>query len=87
MRLDKISNSTLYLVALLFYALLFLLSKGVPYFWDTVLFSSRVPQFFFENGFNGFIVPDKINSGHPPFYSVLIVGFWKLVGQKLFSFS
>ncbi len=83
MQFDKISNRVLYLIAFAFYAILFFLSKGVPYFWDSVLFSSRVPQFFYENGLNNLILPDGIDSGHPPFYSLLHAGMWKLLGQKL----
>jgi len=83
MRFDKISDRTLYLIALVFYLILFFLSKGVPYFWDTVLFSSRVPQYFYENGIGNLIVSDKIDSGHPPFYGLLTAGLWKLFGQKL----
>lgn len=83
MRFDKISNTALYLIALAFYVLLFFLCKGVPYFWDTVLFSSRIPQYFFENGLGNLIVAGSIDSGHPPFYSLLTLAFWKLLGQKL----
>lgn len=54
-----------------------------PFFWDTVQLSSKQAHFFYLNSFSSFLLPDLIDSGHPPFMGVLLAGLWKIFGRAL----
>jgi len=61
-----------------------ILSWKQPFFWDTLLTSS-VTQFYFENGFGNLILPHSLDAGHPPFFYVYVVLFYKFLGLNLFA--
>lgn len=43
---------------------------------------SRQAHWFLDNGFSIWI-PDSIDPGHPPVFSIILSGLWKLVGRSL----
>ncbi|MBL0080448.1 MAG: hypothetical protein IPP53_15465 [Bacteroidetes bacterium] len=53
-----------------------------PFFWDTVL-TSKIAQYFYENGFGNLIVPIDLDAGHPPFFQIYLSILWKLFGKSL----
>lgn len=53
-----------------------------PFFWDTVL-TSKIAQYFYENGFGNLITPTDLDAGHPPFFQLYLSILWKLFGKSL----
>lgn len=69
--------SVLIPLSFLFYLAVNIISWNFPFFWDTLLTSSIV-SYFYDNGLNGFIIPEKLDAGHPPLFYLYILGWWKL---------
>lgn len=53
------------------------------FFWDTVQLGSQHAQFFYENGFSTFLLPDDMDSGHPPTFGVYLACAWYVFGKTL----
>ncbi len=53
------------------------------FFWDTIQLASKHAHFYFENNFSQFFLPEEINSGHPPFFGMLLAALWKIFGKHL----
>ncbi|MFK8006378.1 MAG: hypothetical protein AB8H03_08410 [Saprospiraceae bacterium] len=53
------------------------------FFWDTVQLGSIHGQFYFENNFSSFFLPENIDSGHPPTFGIYIALVWKIFGKSL----
>jgi hypothetical protein len=70
------------LIYLLAVAVIFAV-KDNPFFWDTTQFASRHAHFYFENGFSKLLLPDEMDSGHPPFFGMYIALCWKIFGKSL----
>jgi hypothetical protein len=70
---------TFYLSALI---LTFLVRNNF-FFWDTVQLGSIHGQFYFENNFNSFFLPENIDSGHPPTFGIYLAVVWKIFGKGL----
>ncbi len=69
----------------LFLISLVLLVRVEPYFWDTIQFGSLHPEWFIQTNFSSFILPDQIDSGHPPTFGLYIAIMWKLLGKSLIT--
>ena len=63
----------------------FLLSKNNGFFWDNVLFASKMGNHLFENSIFNWTIPDNFDPGHPPFLAFLLAIFWKIFGQNLWA--
>jgi len=70
---------TFYLSALI---LTFLVRNNF-FFWDTVQLGSIHGQFYFDNNFNSFFLPENIDSGHPPTFGIYLAVVWKIFGKNL----
>ena len=53
------------------------------FFWDTVQLGSIHGQYYFDNNFSSFFLPENIDSGHPPTFGIYIALVWKLFGKSL----
>jgi hypothetical protein len=53
------------------------------FFWDTVQLGSQHAYFFFENGFSNFLLPNEMDSGHPPIFGFYLALTWKIFGKSL----
>jgi len=54
------------------------------FFWDSVQFAGKHGSYFYESGLsNGFLLPDHIDSGHPPTFGFLLSLVWKIFGKSL----
>lgn len=62
-----------------------LLSCQHPFFWDTVQLSSRQAQWYYDQQFQQFLLPDEIDSGHPSGFGMYLASVWLLFGQNLLS--
>ncbi|MCB0506826.1 MAG: hypothetical protein R2739_10100 [Chitinophagales bacterium] len=59
-------------------------SWHLPFFWDSILTSTN-SQFFFEQGWNGLLLPTLFDAGHPPFFYVYITLFYFIFGKTLLA--
>lgn len=53
------------------------------FFWDTVQLGSKHAHFFYETHFSALLLPDNIDSGHPPFFGIYLAIMWKMFGKTL----
>lgn len=66
-----------------FFLLLFWWSKNNPFFWDTVLLSSKMAHFYYDHQFQQLLLPLEIDAGHPPFFGIYLAFWWMLLGKNL----
>jgi hypothetical protein len=74
--------SVLLPLSFLFYLALNIISWNFPFFWDSLL-TSTILQNFYDNGLNGLIVPQKLDAGHPPLFYLYLFSWWKLAMPSL----
>ncbi|MFM2268090.1 MAG: hypothetical protein RL757_1531 [Bacteroidota bacterium] len=53
------------------------------FFWDTVQLASRHAHHFYENGFGSLLLPDEMDSGHPPLFGFGLAFLWKIFYKNL----
>lgn len=68
----------------LFFTILVLTSSNNFFFWDTVQLASRHAQWYYDNNFRYFLLPDSIDSGHIPFFGLSLAIIWKIFHKSLF---
>ena len=61
----------------------FLLSLQHAFFWDTTHLASAQADWFYTHGTNSLLLPDHIDSGHPPLTGWLLAWVWKIMGKGL----
>lgn len=67
-----------------FCALAFLaLVRQDPFFWDTVQLASKHAHFFFQNKLHWGLLPENIDSGHPPLLGWYLAAVWTIFGKTL----
>ncbi|SNR32782.1 Dolichyl-phosphate-mannose-protein mannosyltransferase [Lutibacter agarilyticus] len=81
MKLNLQNYKTL-IIVILFFVVEYIFLKDLPFFWDAVSKSMRA-QWFYETNFSQLVLPVNLNSGHPPFWPVLIAVWWKSFGVTL----
>lgn len=59
-----------------------MVSWRFPFFWDTVL-NSKIAHWYLETGFSQLTVPEDLDAGHPPFFSLYIALVWQVFGRSL----
>ncbi len=57
--------------------------RGHFFFWDTVQLASQHADFFYQNNFSTFLLPDEMDSGHPPTFGFFLAIVWKTLGKTL----
>ncbi len=58
------------------------ISWRFPFFWDTVL-NSKIAHWYLETGFRQVTVPEELDAGHPPFFSMYLAVVWQVFGRSL----
>ncbi|MFW6351792.1 MAG: hypothetical protein ACOC2E_05360, partial [Bacteroidota bacterium] len=53
------------------------------FFWDNIVQLSVPANWYYENGFSSFFLPDEIATGHPTFTGMYLTVFWKIFGKSL----
>ncbi|PHN06512.1 hypothetical protein [Flavilitoribacter nigricans] len=53
------------------------------FFWDTVQFAGRHGQWFYHNNFASCLLPESLDSGHPPVFGWYLALVWQLFGKSL----
>lgn len=79
----QLKNNAALIIGLLIVLFLQLLTLHNSMFWDTVHFASIQPNYFFNNHFSDFVLPDEADSGHIPGFALYIAGIWSLFGRSL----
>ena len=59
--------------------------RGHFFFWDTVQLASQHADFFYQNNFSTFLLPDDMDSGHPPTFGFYHAIVWKILGKTLIN--
>ena len=57
--------------------------KENAFFWDTIQLGSIHAHFYLENNFSTLILPENIDSGHPPTFGIYLALVWKFFGKSL----
>lgn len=57
--------------------------RGHFFFWDTVQLASQHADFFYQNNFSTFLLPDEMDSGHPPTFGFYLAVVWKMMCKSL----
>lgn len=72
------------------YTLLTMLSVNNGYFWDNIQLISKSAHWFYQSGFDSFIIPlssegNEISASgyHPPLMGLITAGLWKIFGYQL----
>ncbi len=66
-------------------ALALFLVREHPFFWDTIQLGSKHAHWYYENGFRQILLPDEIDSGHPPAFGMYLALVWMLFGKSLLA--
>lgn len=59
------------------------LVKDHVFFWDTIQLGSKQAHWYFENNFAQLLLPEAIDSGHPPLFGLYLAAIWTLFGKSL----
>lgn len=54
-----------------------------PFFWDTVQLGAKHADFFYTTHFSQPLLPQEMDSGHPPLFGLYLAACWKLFGATL----
>ena len=79
----EVMKSQKSILALIPVTLCYLISIDKPFFWDTTHLASAQAQWFYNHGLNNILLPDSIDSGHPPFTGWLLAVMWNIFGKGL----
>lgn len=63
----------------------YLFSLNKPFFWDTIHLASAQAIWFDGHGTGSWLLPDEIDSGHPPLTGWLLACTWKVFGKGLWQ--
>ncbi|MCB0596454.1 MAG: hypothetical protein H6557_00345 [Lewinellaceae bacterium] len=84
MKPPYLSARNITLGALLLLAILAtFLVRHNAFFWDTIQLGSKHAHWYYENDFRYLLLPDEIDSGHPPAFGLYLAVMWKLLGKSL----
>ncbi|MDR2835575.1 MAG: hypothetical protein LBV69_05170 [Bacteroidales bacterium] len=53
------------------------------FFHDTIQLSSKHATWYYDNNFSHFLLPNEIDSGHPPLNGIMLATLWKIFGRSL----
>ncbi len=53
------------------------------FFWDTVQLASKHAHWYYEQNFQHLLLPESIDSGHPPIFGMYLASCWKIFGKSL----
>jgi hypothetical protein len=76
---EKVKN----ILFLFFGVCIFLVSNSNGFFWDNVLFASKMGNHLYLNAIFDWTIPDEFDPGHPPFLGFLLAISWKILGHTI----
>ncbi|TCO08861.1 hypothetical protein [Natronoflexus pectinivorans] len=63
--------------------LIFIISRNYFFFWDTISQISIPANWYFDNNFKSFWVPDESTTGHLPVLPLYVAFGWSLLGKSI----
>lgn len=54
-----------------------------PFFWDTVQLGAKHADFFYTTDCSRLLLPQEMDSGHPPLFGLYLAACWRLFGATL----
>ena len=84
MKSSQLSFKTLFIALSILCFFSFILFRDLPFFWDAIS-KARRAQWIYDNNFQTLIVPNGMNSGHPPLWITLLALSWSLFGKTLLA--
>lgn len=81
---NYITRERTFWVVICFYIILFFFTCRNGFFWDTTHLASLQASWYYDNNFRYFFLPQDFDSGHPPFFAMLLAFLWKIFGVNLF---
>ncbi len=84
--MQKNLSTTTFFVCLPFFLLAIMVTflvRDNAFFWDTIQLASKQAHFFYETDFQSIILPQGMDSGHPPAFGMYLAACWKLFGKSL----
>ena len=75
-------NMTLGTLLLLAFVSTFLVRHHIL-FWDAIQLGAKHACWYYDNDFRHLLLPDEIDSGHPPGFGMYLALVWKLFGKGL----
>ncbi len=79
----KLAAYLSWLIGLGLPSLYVLLALDHAFFWDTVQLASRHAHHYFQTGFSQLLLPEAIDSGHPPTFGMYVAVWWLAFGKSL----
>ena len=83
-------NNLFWIVAVLVFVLLTVISMNNGYFWDNIQQTSKEAHWFFQTNFSSLLMPppdsgsEIVATGyHPPLMGIMTAALWKIFGYKL----
>ncbi|MEL6357325.1 MAG: hypothetical protein AAFQ37_10395, partial [Bacteroidota bacterium] len=80
-KIDKLGHALPLGLSAILAAIVFWIASDFPFFWDTIQLAARQATHFYEGG--NWLLPDTIDSGHPPGFGAYLSWWWQLLGRKL----
>lgn len=80
--MNELKNYNIYVTGVLIAVTINICSWNLPFFWDTIL-TSTITQYFYLNGFQGFITPAQFDAGHPPLFYTYVTLLYQFLGKNL----
>ena len=65
------------------FVLLTFLCRDHIFFWDTYQLCGKQAWALYENGLLNWVLPQEIDSGHPPLFGLIHASLWKFFGPSL----
>ena len=78
-----LQKHTSFVLALISAIIIFLISRNFCFFWDSISQISFPANFFYDNNFSQFWLPDNGATGHPPVVAMYFALYWKIFGYNL----
>lgn len=78
-------NKAALIISFVFVTVLLLLNVNNGFFWDTVLYGSKIPNYYYSNNFSHLLLPDELDSGHIPAFGIYIAAIWQIFGRTLLA--
>lgn len=81
--MGKILRLKVFWIFMSVYLILYIVTCNNGFFWDTTHLASLQAWWFYDNDFKYFFLPSHIDSGHPPFFAMMLAALWKIFGVHL----
>ncbi len=66
---------------ILSFLLFFFVTKDLPFFWDSIQLGARQADHIYQTA--SFLLPNEIDSGHPPGFGAYLALWWSVFGRSL----